>query len=204
MKQTSTFSQSSLTHWTLPDKQAKCSGVDPKWSLFCKFTPEYIRSLIKSAWPLYAAQCSAVSPLISHKWFFAPIPKRYAAVAVLPNIHAVIRGVNPLKSTAFTATPINSNVKHTGMKWSENFYQLVEGLGRHRCVLYDKPSVSVWGLVFLNKVDQLAHLFLLNIAWFQHCRQGRPSGLECTPIHLLRGGLPIHIFLPDLRYLTPP
>lgn len=55
--------------------------------------------------PLYEAQCRAVSPLMSVRWFKAPIPNRKAAVAVRPNIHAVIRGVKPLKSAAFTATP---------------------------------------------------------------------------------------------------
>ena len=100
-----TFSHRSLTQLTFPDIQARCKGVDPKWSAFCKLAPEYIRSLMTSTCPLYADQCSAVSPLMSTKLFKAPIPNKKAAVAVLPNMHAVINGVKPLKSAALTATP---------------------------------------------------------------------------------------------------
>lgn len=46
---------------------------------------------------MYAAQWRAVSPLISDSLVAAPIPSRYAAVAVLPYIQAVISGVNPVE-----------------------------------------------------------------------------------------------------------
>lgn len=100
-----TFSHNNFTHGRLPDRQARCNGVDPKWSGFCKCVPEYINNRIRSACPLYAAQWRAVSPLISISSFDAPIPRRKAAVAVLPNIQAVIKGVSPLKSAVLTVTP---------------------------------------------------------------------------------------------------
>lgn len=45
------FSHRILTQEELPDRQARCRGVEPKLSGFWRFTPEYIRSRISSAWP---------------------------------------------------------------------------------------------------------------------------------------------------------
>lgn len=46
-----TFSHNNLTQLTFPERQARCKGVDPKSSGFCKSTPEYVNNRIKSAWP---------------------------------------------------------------------------------------------------------------------------------------------------------
>jgi hypothetical protein len=46
-----TFSHNILTQLTFPERHAKCKGVEPKLSGFCKSTPEYCNKRIKSAWP---------------------------------------------------------------------------------------------------------------------------------------------------------
>lgn len=129
------FSQSSRTHIKFPDKQAKCNGVEPKLSVFCRSTPEYINNFIRSGWPLYAAQWSAVSPLISVNPFWAPIPSRYAAVAVRPYMQAVINGVKPLTRKITKVKLING----TGvMAWlvKENLLNL---LHLHKHLLEARP-----------------------------------------------------------------